>query len=305
MKEANGRVVKFTQHPLTAPLAASPADAARAGGYLRESLSQRFVYVVVSPRARGLSVGVNMNPDKKCQFNCLYCEVNRSVVGPEQKLDVGQMAAELTNTLEYIRSGRLRELPAFRRVPDELLQLRHVALSGDGEPTLAPEFPEVLQAVMHVRALGGFPFFKLVLITNAVALDLPVVRRAIAHLSKQDEVWAKLDGGTQAYLNRINGADVPLTNIVANILALGRERPVIIQSLFPALGGQEPPVEEVEEYARRLQELKQAGAQIALVQIYSANRPTPRSECTHLPLRVLSGIAQKVRQATGLTVEVF
>ncbi|HZR16805.1 MAG TPA: radical SAM protein [Verrucomicrobiae bacterium] len=306
MKEANGRVVKLSEHPLTGPLVAGAADASRrAGGYLRESLNHRFVYVVVSPRARGLSVGVNMNPDKKCQFNCVYCEVDRSAIGPEQKLDVTQMAGELTKTLEYIRSGRLRELPAFRRVPDELLQLRHVALSGDGEPTLAPEFPEALQAVMHVRALGGFPFFKLVLITNAVALDLPTVRRGIAHLSKQDEVWAKLDGGTQAYLNRINGADVPLAKVLANILALGRERPVVIQSLFPAIGGQEPPLEEVEEYARRLQELRQAGAQISLVQIYSASRPTPRSECTHLPLRVLSGIAQKVRQATGLNVEVF
>jgi wyosine [tRNA(Phe)-imidazoG37] synthetase (radical SAM superfamily) len=246
-----------------------------------------------------------MNPDKQCQFNCLYCEVDRTVAGPEQRLDVACMAAELTRTIEYVRTGRLRELPAFRRVPDELLQLRHVALSGDGEPTLAPEFAEALQAVMHIRALGGFAFFKLVLITNAVALDLPAVRRGISHFTRQDEIWAKLDGGTQAYLNKVNGVNVPLSKILENILLISRERPVVIQTLFPAIGGQEPSIQEIEEYARRLQELKQAGAQISLVQIYSAGRPAPRSECGHLPLKVLSGIAQTVRQATGLKTEVF
>jgi wyosine [tRNA(Phe)-imidazoG37] synthetase (radical SAM superfamily) len=215
------------------------------------------------------------------------------------------MAEELSKTLEYIRRGRLRELHAYRKVPDELLQLRHVALSGDGEPTLAPEFAEALQSVMHVRALAGLPFFNLVLITNAVGLDLPDVERGISHLTKHDEIWAKLDGGTQSYLNKVNGADVPLDKILSNILRVGRQRPVVIQSLFPSINGQEPPVQEIEEYAHRLQELKEGGAQIAMVQIYSATRPTPRSECGHLPLRVLSNIAQTVRLRTNLKAEVF
>ena len=86
---------------------------------------------------------------------------------------------------------------------------------------------------------------------------------------------------------------------------LGRQRPVVIQSLFPCINGQEPPLQEIEQYAQRLLELKQAGAQLSLVQIYSATRPTPHSECGHLPLKTLSTIAQIVRQATGLRVEVF
>jgi len=305
MKEANGRVWKQPEGSLGAPQPGAVDLAHLTGAYPREFLNNQFVYVVVSPRARGLSVGVNMNPDTRCQFNCLYCEVDRSAQRQCAKLDVGRMAEELKTTLEYVRSGRLRELYAFRRVPDELTELRHVALSGDGEPTLAPEFPEALQAVMHVRALAGLPFFKLVLITNAVALDLPIVQGGIRRLTKEDEVWAKLDGGTQAYLNRINGADVPLPRILANILQLGRQRPVVIQSLFPSINGQEPPVAEIEEYARKLLALKQAGAQIPLVQIYSANRPTPHSECGHLPLKVLSNIAQTVRHIAGLRAEGF
>jgi len=274
-------------------------------GSPRDFLDNRFVYVVVSARARGLSVGVNINPDKNCNFKCVYCEVPRDQDLGGERLDVEQMAAELKRTLIFVQSGRLRERPWYRALPDELLQLRHVALSGDGEPTLSPNFAEALQAVVHVRALCGFPFFKLVLITNATGLDLPHVHHGLKHITRSDEVWAKLDGGTQAYLNKVNRAEVPLGKILSNILAFARQRPVVIQSLFPAIYDEEPPLEEIEQYARRLLDLKKAGAQISLVQIYSATRPSLNSASGHLPLKVLSRIAQTVRQMTGLTAEVF
>jgi wyosine [tRNA(Phe)-imidazoG37] synthetase (radical SAM superfamily) len=273
-------------------------------GAPRDYLDNRFVYAVVSARARGLSVGVNLNPDKNCNFNCVYCEVHRNGEVRDQ-LDVEVLAAELNKTLGLVRAGRLRERPWYRSLPDELLQLRHVALSGDGEPTLSPNFTEALQAVVHVRALAGYPFFKLVLITNGTGLDLPHVQEGLKSLTASDEIWVKLDGGTQAYLNKVNQAEVPLEKILSNIATIGRQRPIIIQSLFPAINGEEPPLEEIEQYARRLLELKNAGADISLVQIYSATRPSANSLCGHLPLRVLSRIAQIVRQNTGLKAEVF
>ena len=273
-------------------------------GSPRDFLENQFVYAVVSARARGLSVGVNLSPDKVCNFNCVYCEVHRNG-SPLVLLDVDLMAAELKKTLAFVRAGRLRERPWYHSLPDELLQLRHVALSGDGEPTLSPKFADALQAVVHVRALCGYPFFKLVLITNATGLDLPHVQEGLKHFTKSDEIWAKLDGGTQAYANKVNRSEVPLEKVLSNILTLGRQRPVIIQSLFPALNDEEPPLEEVEQYAHRLLELKNGGAEISLVQIYSATRPSANSDCSHLPLKALSRIAATVRQATGLKAEVF
>jgi wyosine [tRNA(Phe)-imidazoG37] synthetase (radical SAM superfamily) len=275
-------------------------------GYPRDFFDNRFVYTVVSPRAHGLSVGVNMNPDKKCNFDCLYCEVDRSTPPTETRLNVPVMAAELRKTLSDVLLGKLRERPWYQHLPDELLQLRHVALSGDGEPTLAPNFAEALEAVVHVRALGDFPFFKIILLTNAAGLDLTQVQAGLTHLTKSDEIWAKLDGGTDQYLNtlaRPNG--VSLNKVLSNILLTAKRRPIVIQSLFPAIHGNEPPLVEIEEYAHRLKELKDAGAQIKLVQIYSATRPMKRPECGHLPLKVLSHIAQTVRQFSGLKAEVF
>lgn len=289
--------------PPTGRTASRPAGTAF--GAPRDFLGNKFVYAVVSPRARGLSLGVNLNPDQECNFDCIYCEVDRRTKCRAAELDVDAMAGELGRMLALVESGGLAALDGFQGLPAELLQLRQVNLSGDGEPTLCPVFLDVVHAVMHVRARCGLPFFKIVLITNATGLDRPQVAEGIRCLTARDEVWAKLDVGTQAWMERINRPSVLLDTVLANILTLARQRPVVIQSLFPLVNGQEPPDPEVREYAQRLKELKDAGANIPLVQIYSATRPTPHSECGHLPLRSLARIAQVVRDTTGLRAEVF
>lgn len=270
-------------------------DAGTAFGAPRDFLGNRFVYAVVSPRARGLSIGVNLSLDQECNFDCAYCEVDRHLRPRNATLDVEAMADELKQTLAMVKSGELAGLAAFAGLPAELLKLKQVNLSGDGEPTLCPQFLEVAHTLLHVRARGGLPFFKIVLITNATALDRPTVIDGVRCLTNRDEVWAKLDAGTQAWMERINRPTVLLDKVLANLLTLARQRPVVIQSLFPAIHGQEPPDLEIREYAQRLAELKRAGAQIPLVQIHSATRPTPHSECGHLPLRSLARIAQVVR----------
>jgi wyosine [tRNA(Phe)-imidazoG37] synthetase (radical SAM superfamily) len=282
----------------------SPTASPTAFGCPRDFLAHRLVYVVVSSRAGGLCIGVNMNPDKRCNFDCAYCEVDRRTPGAAGDIDPQELARELTATLDYVHSGRIQERSRFANLPGDLRPLRHVALSGDGEPTLCPNYADALHSVVHVRALGTFPFFKLVLITNASGLDRPEVENGFQYFTRSDEVWAKLDAGTQTYMDRVNRTQVPLTKILENILRLSRQHPVVIQSLFPAIDGQGPSLEEIDAYAHRLRELKQAGAQISQVQIYSATRPSPCSDCSHLPLRSLSAIAQRVREVAGLRAEV-
>jgi wyosine [tRNA(Phe)-imidazoG37] synthetase (radical SAM superfamily) len=296
-----------THEPGTRPPGADPHHGGweTACGYARNFLNNRFVYVVVSPRAHGLSVGVNMNPDKHCNFDCVYCEVNRDLPAHDRHLDVPLMIQELDHVLALALDGRLHGLPGFQSLPPELLQLRHVALSGDGEPTLCPNFREAVQAIVHLRALSKYPFFKLVLVSNATALDAPGVQAGLHTFTPQDELWLKLDGGTRAYIDRIDRPTVPIEKVLENILATAKHRPVVIQSLFPHFNREEPPADEIDQFVLRLRELKDAGARIALVQIYSAMRPTMHPECGHLSLRSLSRIAQTVRTGTGLRVEVF
>jgi wyosine [tRNA(Phe)-imidazoG37] synthetase (radical SAM superfamily) len=274
-------------------------------GRPRDRLGNRFVYAAISQRARGLSIGVNLNPDKRCSFDCVYCEVDRDTPGRARKVDVVVMAAELERLLRLQHEGKLSELHWFRNLPPELLELKEVALSGYGEPTLCPNFDEVVREVLYLRSTRKLPFFKAVLITNGTGLDLPPVTAGLDLLCQQDAIWVKLDAGTQEYYEQVNRPTLPFWRILANILSVSKKRPVIIQSLFPLINGQEPPWEEIEEYAQRLKELKAAGAQISMVQVYSAHRPPHRPNCEHLALKSLSRIASHVRTVTGLRAEVF
>ena len=283
----------------------APGVPGTAGGYARSFLDNHFVYVAVSPRAHGLSVGINMNPDRRCNFDCLYCEVKRATPVREDGLDVRVMIQELGQTLQLALDNRLHGLPGFQALPPELLRLRHVALTGDGEPTLSPQFRETVHAVVHLRALGHFPFFKLVLLSNASTLDQVPVQQGLRLLTLEDELWLKLEAGTEEYFARLSRSGVPLAKVLENILAVGRQRPVVIQSLFPHIQGEEPPPAEIDAYVGRLKELVAGGARITLVQVYSAMRPAIHPEVGHLSLRSLSRIAHAVREGTGLPVEVF
>jgi wyosine [tRNA(Phe)-imidazoG37] synthetase (radical SAM superfamily) len=295
------------------PVRSSPRLAADTVGSSRRFFDNHFVYAVVSQRSRGLSIGVNLTPDKFCTFDCIYCEVQRNGTVRNGEFDLKALASELRKMLTLATQGRVHELPGYQNVPQELLVLKSVALSGDGEPTLCPSFHEAVQVVVHLRAQGEYPFFKIVLITNGSGLHLPQVQLGLQLFTAQDEIWTKLDCGTQAYMDKINRPkpgpvncpNVSLQVVLDNTLKLGRQRPIVIQSLFALVDGEEPPVEEIEQYVQRLKELKHSGANISLVQIYSAHRPSIRAICSHLPLRNLSRIAQRVREVTNLKVEVF
>ena len=121
----------------------------------RDLLGNRFVYAVISSRARGLSLGVNMNPDKLCNFDCSYCEVDRRSPSPESQAGRGRDGGGTAPDARLaVQQGQLRSRPWYQSLPAELLQLRHVALSGDGEPTLAPNFVEAV-ASGRARARAG------------------------------------------------------------------------------------------------------------------------------------------------------
>jgi wyosine [tRNA(Phe)-imidazoG37] synthetase (radical SAM superfamily) len=284
---------------------AAALDNEAAYGFPRDFLNNRYVYVVLSARAGGLCIGVNLNPVVKCSFNCVYCEVDRAQTPRATQFDTAVMARELTETLAFAKSGGLEKLPRYAHLPKNLLRIQHVTVSGDGEPTLSGDFWKTMRTLHEMRKSYSNPEFKLVVVTNSTALDHDDVQTAVRMMHPNDEVWAKLDAGTDPYLKKVNGTDIPLKKILDNILLTAKRRPVTIQSLFPAINGVGPSDTEVQQYALRLKELKEQGARIPLVQIYSATRPTARTGCSHLPLRKLTAIAKAVRDTAALRAEVY
>jgi wyosine [tRNA(Phe)-imidazoG37] synthetase (radical SAM superfamily) len=266
-------------------------------------LGHRLVYLAISQRAHGLTVGINLNPGRECNFNCVYCEVRRNRISQAKGVNLKTLDLALRSALEHAMQGDLTSVPAFQTVPRELMHFQGVAVSGDGEPTLCPNFSAALQILVHLRSV--IPFFKIVVMTNGSGLHLPPVQEGFQRLAMTDEVWVKLDAGTQEYMNTINRTSVPLSRILENLLLLGRQRPLVIQSLFPCLHEQEPPPDEIDQYVQRLADLRDAGAAIQRVLLCSAHQPTAVEGCGHLPLQALAQIARKIKANAGLEAEVF
>lgn len=270
----------------------------------------RFVYPVLSRRSGGISVGINTNPDKGCNFDCVYCQVDRLQPALWKHFDLATAEWELKSLLAQIHTGDLRRHPPFAEVPSGLCVLKDIALSGDGEPTALKNFAAVVEMIARVKP----PEAKLVLITNATGLHRADVRRGLEIMDRnQGEIWAKLDVGTESYFQTINRAAVSFERILANIRTTARQRAVVIQSLFVRLAGRGPSPEEIDAYCQRLVELQRAGGPLDRVQITTlARRPCALLQglpaqyvVNGLHVDELVAIANRVRQRTGLAVECF
>ncbi len=272
----------------------------------RAFTDNRYVYAVVSRRSRGVSVGINLNPDKVCNFDCVYCQVDRTTPGAGRDVDVPLLCAELESALDLVTSGELFELDRFRATPPALRRLNDVAFAGDGEPTTCPEFPRVVEEVAAIKRRRGLDGVKMILITNATMLHRPAVKQALQALHAHNgEVWAKLEAGTEAYYQQIERTTIPFGRILANITEAARAAPLVIQALFLCLHGSPPPPEEQEAFCDRLNEIQAAGGRIKLVQVYTVARPPAESFVTALADAEVDALAELVRQRTTLPAEAF
>ena len=268
----------------------------------------RFVYAVVSRRSGGVSIGVNLNPEKYCNFDCVYCQVDRSVRGGPvlRKIDLPQLAAELDEMVELAVSGRLFAGTRFSTTPAEFRRLKDIAMSGDGEPTASPVFDEVVQLCADIRRRRGLDQLKLVLITNATLLERERVRNALDVLDANNgEIWGKLDAGTEEYYQAIDRTKVKLAEVLENLMVAARKRPIVIQSLFMRLGNEPPPPAEQAAYCDRLCEIVAGGGQIKLVQIHTIARRPAESCATPLENAEVDALAELVKKRTGLAVAAY
>jgi wyosine [tRNA(Phe)-imidazoG37] synthetase (radical SAM superfamily) len=213
---------------------------------------------------------------------------------------VSVLAAELAALLERARSGTLWRHPLFATTAPPLRRVVDVAFAGDGEPTTPAAFPDAARAARDALDRSGFEV-PLRLLTNATMFDRPRVRTALALF---DELWCKLDAGTEGYFHRVDGTRLPFRRILGNLLAVARERPIVIQSLFPSFEGEAPPEAEIEAYAARLREILDQGGRIDLVQVYTVARRPADARVGALGEERLERIAARVR-AEGLRVEVY
>jgi wyosine [tRNA(Phe)-imidazoG37] synthetase (radical SAM superfamily) len=268
--------------------------------------TNRFVYPVLSRRAGGISIGINLNPDKVCNFDCIYCQVDRTSQSETLFVETEALLAELEAMLPLAASGRLYRTEKFRHTPPALRRLNDIAFSGDGEPTTHRNFDAIVEAVATVKRRHRLDDVKLVLITNASMFHREHVRRGLAILdANQGEIWAKLESGTEQYYKLIERTPIPFRQILDNITAAAMVRPLVIQALFMRVHGQPPPPEEQAAFCQRLNEIVAAGGRIKLVQVYTVARQPAESFVAPLTSVEVDALAERVRRETRLQTAAF
>jgi wyosine [tRNA(Phe)-imidazoG37] synthetase (radical SAM superfamily) len=280
-----------------------PANSPLFESHPRNFAANRYVYPVLSRRAGGISIGVNLNIDQTCNFDCVYCQVDRSQPSPKGPVDLTLLETELDQMVDWVVSGGIFEGTQFHNTPEALRRLNDIALSGDGEPTACPLFEQAIEICAAVRQRHHLNSLKIVLITNGSLLHRPQVQNALKTLATNGgEIWAKLDAGTEAYYQRVARSTVPWRQILENLRNTARERPIVIQSLWMRLHDEPPPPAELEAYCDRLREILAAGGQIQLVQTHTIARKPAESWAAALTNKEVDAIADIVRQRTGLPV---
>lgn len=293
----------------------------------------RYVYPVVSRRSRGVSLGVNLSPTKVCNFRCVYCQVERgersdeikravattspSVAGdrdaagislgdPRGRVDLSVLESEILRLARATLDGELFRVERFADVEPRSRVLRDIAFSGDGEPTLAPQFPEAVALAIDARRRLELASLKLVLITNATRLRRPEIIAALDQFcAANGEIWGKLDASDPEELKRIDRTAVPFDLIVENLKFAARRWRLKIQTALFARNGVVPSAESFLRYCRLVREIAESGGAVARVQLYTIARAPAESDATALSDAEMDERAETLRRETGLAVEVF
>ena len=247
-------------------------------------LQEGITYGPVDSRRLGRSLGINLLPtDRKlCSFDCIYCHYGRTDVKILSPDESGFPDVETV----------LREVEEALRISPKV---DYITFSGNGEPTLHPQFPVIVSGVRRLRdklRLGA----RLAILSNSTTVHLPHVREA---LSMFDAPIMKLDAGDPTTLARINRPEpaVKLEHIVEGL----RELPgLVVQSVF--VGGRVANTggKIFEAWLAALTEIKPVE-----VQIYSTDRPVAEAGVEKVSPSTLRRIAEEIKNRTGLRAKAY
>ena len=246
----------------------------------RDLAGLEYIYPVVSRRARGVSIGINLNPNNACNFRCVYCQVPGLIYGKAPKIDLERLKTELDSFLEWVLHGDFME----RVVPEGSRRLNDLAFSGNGEPTSAENFDEIVAAVgrlMDARGLLGKA--KLVLISNGSLTRQEVVQRGLAQFpALNGELWFKLDSATAEGQARINDYKGGPEQVKRNFAAASVLCPTWLQTCAFAWKGEAPSEEEQQAYLDFLRWIRAEGLPLQGVLLYGLARQSHQPEAVHL-----------------------
>ena len=247
------------------------------------------IFGPVHSRRLGVSLGINLLPadGKRCTFDCIYCECGfNKDFRPHLPLPTRE---EVRTALE----ARLKDMQANGPAPDVL------TFAGNGEPTLHPHFPEIIE---DTRALRDryFPEAKISVLSNSTQVFRPEVFEALKRVDNNILKLDTVDGDYIRLVDRPSG-HYEVDRLVERLKAF--EGKVIIQTMFMKGSFEGKDVDNTSDRFVEpwLKAVKEIGP--SQVMIYTIDRETPDHDLRKATHEELDRIAACVRQE-GLAVSV-
>jgi len=246
----------------------------------RDTVGMTYIYPVVSRRAGGVSIGINLNPNNACNWHCAYCQVPDLKRGSAPEIDLALLEREFSEMLDAIVNGSFMH----DRVPEECRKLCDVAISGNGEPTSCKAFDKIVERIVSVmRPFDLDETVKLRLITNGSYVHKAEVQSGLRRMEEASgEVWIKVDSATEGGIRRINGVSVSADLLFSQVKTASGLCPTWIQTCMFAWDGAEPSDAEVVAYLDFVHRLKEDAVPVEGVLLYGLARTSLQPESVHL-----------------------
>ena len=265
----------------------------------RELSGLKYIYSVISRRAGGLSVGINLNVNNACNWQCIYCEIPNLTRGTPPPIELDVLENELRFFLHEIIHGDYME----KNVSIEDRHLKDIAFSGNGEPTSAEEFPQVILIVKKIlQEFGLLHKIKIRLITNGSLMHQDSVLKSIELLKEiNGEIWFKVDAATEETIKTINQVNLKPNQILERLLNTANICPTFVQTCIFMIDGKSPDEKDIDAYIELINKAKK---NIKGVHLYGLARPSlqPRAkDLGRISEEELQSIAKKLLDLNILT----
>ena len=259
----------------------------------RELSGLKYIYSVISRRAGGLSVGINLNVNNACNWQCIYCEIPNLTRGTPPPIELDVLEEELRFFLHEIIHGDYME----KNVSAEDRHLKDIAFSGNGEPTSAEEFPEVISIVKKLlEEFNLLHKLKIRLITNGSLMHQTSVIKSVEMLNEiNGEVWFKVDAATEESIKTINQVNLKPHQILERLKISTNVCPTFVQTCIFSIQGKGPSEKDIKAYVDLINEVKN---NIQGVHLYGLARPSLQPLAKNLARvneATLENIAKKLR----------
>lgn len=236
------------------------------------------VYGPILSRRFGLDTGINLSPSdhKLCTYDCLYCQYGfADTVNPVRKFpDLHEVIAELNKHAANF-------------------QIRHITISGNGEPTMHPQFAEFAMKLRNWRDTKA-PAAKIALLTNGYRLKNESIRETLEFF---DQPFVKLDAGRSETWNLLNR---PVTHLQFDymIRQMKKSANIMLQTMF-VRGINDSPL-EVECWMQKIKMIKPLA-----VHLYTLERFPAFASLQPVEASWLRSIAAQVTEKLGIQCEAY